>query len=180
LETFAEPREFTEDAAYDERKVRTLEDLDPGSIDAPIRDLVLRLIRLPHCFTLQSCYGHFVYPGRTEPGNPKPLPREDVGRVRYRIAYMALCIQSGGPGRRLRAALGALVRMDPEYIQFGSPGWFWDRHPNSYALQVEPERFRDRDQAEIEHREALHIERVRDSFFGALRDVVTRESLGAS
>jgi hypothetical protein len=45
---------------------------------------------------------------------------------------------------------------------------------------VEPERFRDRDQAEIEHREALHIERVRDSFFGALRDVVTRESLGAS
>lgn len=175
METFAAPREFVEDTGYSERRVRTVSALAPDCIDAPIRDLILGFAGLSHCFTLQSCYGHFLYTGQGDPQSVNTLPEEDIGPVRYRIAYLALCIENGATGGRLRGALQALAEIDPEDVQFGSPGWFWEQHPNSYALQVEPGRFKQEDEAVIGHSEALHIQQVRDEFFEGLRGVLARE-----
>ena len=55
--------------------------------------------------------------------------------------------------------------IDPENIQFCCAEWFWKRQINSYALQVEPERFKEKDRAILNYREALHIEKTRDEFF---------------
>jgi hypothetical protein len=172
LETFAEPREIVENPRYERDRRRVMSAFESQSIDSPILDVIQELAGLPHCFTLQSCYGHFVYAAQPDPHNLAVLPAEDVGPVRYRIAYVALCIEQGAAGGRLRRALGEIPTIDPEYVQFGSPGYFWDRFPNSYALQVEPERFMLEDAAVIGHREALHVQRVRDRFFQRLRELV--------
>ena len=144
----------------------------PGSIDAPILDIVLGFARLPHCFTLQSCYGHFVWPGQPDPDNLDSLPDQDVGSVTYRIAYVALCVEPSEAGAQLRHTLEGIRTVDAEYVQFGSPSWFWSQYPNSYALQVEPERFAGQDEAVMPHPEALHVEGVRNEFFTRLRELV--------
>ena len=176
METFADTRELVDDIGYPERRERALAALDLDAIDLPIRDIVRDLAALSHCFTLQCCCGHFVYAGQDDSQNLAPLPAEDVGAVRYRIAYLALCLRYSENGRRLLGALSALTEVDSGYVQFGSPGWFWCEHPNSYALQVEPERFRDKDEALVGYNEALRIQQVRNEFFERLRDVVARES----
>jgi hypothetical protein len=176
LDTFAEPREFVEDSGYVQRRRQTLSALDLGTIDAPIRDLVGRLAGLPHCFTLQSCYGHFLYEGQRDPHGLGPLPTRDVGQVRFRMAYLALCLRGDEDGRRFRRSLRELTEIDPQYVQFGSAEWFWRQHPNSYALQVVPERFKDRDEAIIQYAEAALVQKVRDQFFKQLREVVGREA----
>jgi hypothetical protein len=172
LETFSGAREFVAHTGYARERERVVSEFAPESIDAPILDIVVALGRLPHCFTLQSCYGHFVWPGQRDDRNVDRLPDEDVGSVRYRIAYLALCLERGDAGARLRERLAGICEVDTEYVQFGSPDWFWRRHPNSYALQVEPERFAGQDEAVIEHEEALHVQGVRDEFFRRLRDLV--------
>jgi hypothetical protein len=172
LEAFAKPREFVENTGYARDRRRVMLEFAPESIDTPILDVVLGFARMPQCFTLQSCYGHFVYAAQPDPCNLVTLPAEDVGAVMYRIAYVALCIEHSATGARLRAALEEIRAIDPKYIHFGSPRWFWEQHPNSYALQVEPERFMLKDEAVIEHREALHVQRVRDRFFERLRELV--------
>ena len=181
METFAEPREFVENTRYARDRQRAASAFAPQSIDAPIRDVILGFARLPHCFTLQSCYGHFVHAAQPDPGNLAALPAEDVGSIRYRIAYVALCIEHNATGARLRGALEDIPTIDSEYVQFGSPGWFWEQHPNTYALQVEPERFIHRDEAIIEHCEALHVQWVRDQFFERLRQLVdvSQQEVGA-
>ncbi len=151
--------------------------LDPDGIDAPIRVLILGFSALPHCFTLQSCCGHFVLGTQGDTRNLNPLPREDAGPVRYRIAYLALCLKNDDGGRRLRGVLQALVGIDPEYVQWASPEWFWVQHPNSFALQVTPDRFKQQDEAVIDHGEALRVQRVRDAFFARLREVLHREAV---
>ena len=64
------------------------------------------------------------------------------------------------------------MALDARYVQFGSPGWFWDQYPNSYALQVQPERFRLQDRAVMPHEEALLVQAVRDGFFARLREIL--------
>jgi len=172
LETFAEPREFVENAGYIRDREHVMSGFATQSIDAPILDVVLGFAKLPQCFTLQSCYGHFAYAGQPDPHNLTPLPAQDIGSVRYRIAYVALCIEHSAMGALLREALEEMRVIDTEYVQFGSPSWFWERYPNSYALQVEPERFMAKDEAVIAYREALHVQRVRDEFFKRLRELV--------
>ena len=57
----------------------------------------------------------------------------------------------------LMEKLGAVCDIDPGNIQFFSADWFWERQINSYALQVEPDRFKRKDTAIIDYMEALHI-----------------------
>jgi hypothetical protein len=168
LETFASPRQFVQDPNYPQNRQRVLASFDPESIDAPIRELVVAFTKLPYCFTLQSCYGHFVHAARGEPDNVAPAPEEDVGVINYRIAYIAFCVENSKSGRNLCSSVKLISAIDPDYVQFGSPRWFWDRYPNSYALQVEPVRYSGKDVALIDHREALHVERVRALVFSRL------------
>ena len=179
METFAPPRELTEHPRYAAERRRVAADFTLDAIDEPLRDVVDGFARLSYCFTLQSCYGHFVYGDQPEPDNLARLPAGDVGPVTYRIAYLALCIERSAAGAALLESLAAVTDVDRDYVQFGSPDWFWKQQPNSYALQVEPRRFMDQDTAVLQHREALHVEAVRDRFYDSLREVL-RAAAGVS
>jgi len=95
--------------------------------------------------------------------------------VTYRIAYVALCIENSPEGKALLEDLKDISATDSEFIQFGSAEWFWDRQVNSYVLQVEPERYKDKDQVVIDYREALRIQDVRDNFFSELKNLLRRK-----
>jgi hypothetical protein len=104
------------------------------------------------------------------------LPISDgVVAVTYRIAYVTLCLENNPEGKELLAGLRDIPAADSEYIQFGSAEWFWARQVNSYVLQVEPERFKDKDEATVDYQEALHIQQVRDNFFSEIRRVVSEQ-----
>jgi hypothetical protein len=171
VETFAEAREFVDHPEFGREREATLASLSLAEIDPPLRGIVEGFAGLPHCFTLQSCYGHFVHADQPDRQNVERLPERDTGVILYRIAYLALCVENSAAGVRLCSELARLTAIDPEYVQFGSPEWFWERHPNSFALQVEPQRFVDRDTATIDHAEALRIQDVRDRCFAALAAV---------
>ncbi len=175
METFTKPRQFVGDPQFDAERKRTLGTLTLDKIDAPIRDLITGFAKLPYCFTLQSCFGHFVHSEAPSIDNLIPLPAHDVGVIRYRIAYIALCIKNNVSGRRLYAALANVPSIAPEYVQFGSPWWFWERQVNSFALQVEPSRFAFQDQAEIDYAEAFHLQKIRDRFFSSLEGLVREQ-----
>jgi len=54
--------------------------------------------------------------------------------------------------------LGEVPSISPAFIQFGPPVWFWERQVNAFALQVEPKRFKNQDQATIDYAEALQVQ----------------------
>ena len=142
-------------------------------IDAPIRDVVTSLAGLPYCFTLQSCYGHFVHRRAGDRRNLERLPDGHfTGQVEYRIAYLAMCIERGKEGLRLRDDLRELTTIDRSLVQFGCAEWFWRRQVNTFVVQVEPERYRDRDAVNVGIREARRIEEVRDAFFARITELI--------
>jgi hypothetical protein len=176
LETFTEPRRFVENLRYSEDRRSSLQRLDLRAIDEPIREIVGGFAALPHLFSLQSCYGHFLHSPDQDPHSLARLPSRDVGPVRYRIAYMAFCLEDSPSGRAAREALAQIPTIDVDYVQLGSAEWFWEHHPNSYALQVEPARHMTKDEATLSHAEALHTQHIRDLFFIELEQFL-REQL---
>ena len=68
----------------------------------------------------------------------------------------------------------SITAVDPENIQFFCADWFWERQVNSYALQVEPDRFKDQDRAKLDYAEALKVEKVRNEFFTSLSTLLKR------
>lgn len=172
MRTFEAVRELVDDPGYTAERERVLASLELEDIDAPLRRIIRGFAALPYCFTLQCCYGHFVHAAQPQPDNLEPLLPGGAGSVRYRIAYVALCLEDSAEGRRLYADLSELPGIDPDYLQFGSPGWFRLRRPNSYALQVEPLRFAEQDEAVLPYREALHVQQIRERFFARLEELV--------
>lgn len=184
METFTAIKGLVHNPCYREQRRETLDRLDIDTVDEPIVPLIENLAKLPYCFTLQSCYGHFLYDGQRDPYDTQPLPvSAAISRVEYKIAYVALCLQNSDLGRALFQDLSGLASIDPETIQFGCAEWFWERQVNSYALQVEPERFKTKDRIVVGYREALHIEKVRNEFFNDFRRIIEKrsqpQSLGA-
>jgi hypothetical protein len=165
-------KEFVENPRFMRDRQKVIQALDLHTIDGPIVNLITLFTALPCCFPLQSCYGHFLLATGQDPHNLDRLPDGFEGRVSYRIAYVALCIEDSLRGRALRESLARLPALDRGYVQFGSAGWFWAQQPNSYVVQVEPARFMTCDTCDVEHPEALRIERVRDLLFDALRESV--------
>lgn len=174
METLGESRPFVENRDYVRDRREALLGFDPRSIDEPILALITAFNRLPCCFTLQSCYGHFVSTPDQDDRNCEPVSAQDCGPVRYRIAYVALCLEDTAAGRALHEGFRQMAARDPDYVQFGSADWFWDRHVNSYALQVEPARFMCMDEAVLEHAEALRVQERRDRFFQDLAELLQR------
>ena len=141
METFTESKELVENPHYQDQRQKSLAGLSDDMIDEPIIELINGFNKLPYCFTLQSCYGHFIYSGQNDPHYLEPLPMTDtIARVEYRIAYIAFCIDNSDLGRMLFDDLKGIADIDPENIQFCCAEWFWKRQVNSYALQVEPDR----------------------------------------
>ena len=173
METFTEPKVLVENPQYQDQRQKCLAVLSDGMIDEPIIELIYAFNKLSYCFTLQSCYGHFIYNGQNDPHNLEPLPNTDtIARVEYRIAYIAFCIENSDLGRMLFNALKEITVIDPENIQFCCAEWFWKRQVNSYALQVEPDRFKFADKAILDYKETLKIEKVRNKFFVQLKDLL--------
>ncbi|MBT8344775.1 MAG: hypothetical protein KJO60_06155 [Desulfofustis sp.] len=71
------------------------------------------------------------------------------------------------------AALNSLdlSAVDPENVQFGSATWISDQWPNSYVVQVMPDRYKGLDKARISYAGALELEKIRDAFFAALGEL---------
>jgi hypothetical protein len=166
LETFTELKELVENPFYPAQKQKILCDLTDDMIDLPIINLIKGFNKLSYCFTLQSCYGHFVYNGQKDNHNLDPLPVKMVlTKVEYRIAYIAFCIENSLWGSELFESLKEITAIDSKNVQFCCAEWFWNRQVNSYVLQVEPDRFKHKDKAILDYKEALHIEKVRKEFF---------------
>ena len=173
METFTELKDFAKNPHYQVQKRKIISDLNDDMIDTPIVGLINGLNKLPYCFTLQSCYGHFVYNGQKDTHNLDPLPAKDIiTQVEYRIAYIAFCIENSALGRGFFEALKGTTAIDPENVQFFCAEWFWEKQINSYALQVEPDRFKRKDTAIIDFKEALHIEKIRNTFFIRLYELL--------
>ncbi len=173
METFTEPKELVVNPYYQEQRSKSLGDLVDDTIDLPIIDLIHGFNKLPYCFTLQSCYGHFVYNNKKDSHNFGSLTIKDTKvKVEYRIAYIAICIENSLLGIELFEALKQVTDVDLETIQFGCAEWFWKRQINSYVLQVEPEKYKHQDRAILDYKEALHVEKVRNSFFNRLYELV--------
>jgi len=172
METFIQIIDFVDNPHFYQQRQKSLRELDFTTIDAPIVEIIKGFSNLPYCFTLQSCYGHFLHHNQRDPKNIEPLPKSDnIKKVEYRIAYIALCIENSESGIELFHDLNKITIIDPEYIQFGCAEWFWKRQVNSYALQVEPRRFMTKDTVTIEYDEALHIETVRNEFFDEIKKI---------
>ena len=170
------PKALVENPHYQDQRMRSLENLNNDAIDMPIIGLINAFNELSYCFTVQSCFGHFVYNGQSDPKNIEPLPSSNtIDEVEYRIAYIALCIEYSNSGKMFLAALKDIKCIDPGNIQFCSAKWFWDRQVNSYALQVEPDRFKFEDMAVLDYMEALKIESIRNEFFAQLYKLIQKQ-----
>lgn len=175
METFTGLKDFGHNPHYSKQRQKALINLDMGTIDAPIVELVEGFTKMSYCFTLQSCFGHFLYSGQKDEKSTKPLPvSKKITDVEYRIAYIALCFEDSDAGRQLFHALSRVPAIDPDFIQFGCAEWFWKDHVNSYALQVEPERYKTKDRCLVGYQEALHIEKTRNEFFTEIRRIVQK------
>jgi hypothetical protein len=179
LETFTKLKPFVDNPHYRKQRQRSLTMLDITTIDAPIIAIITGFTKLSYCFTLQSCYGHFVHSAQPESGNIEPLPLSDsITTVEYRIAYIALCVENSSLGRHLFQDLEQIPAIDPEYIQFGCAEWFWEQQVNSYALQVEPKRHMTKDKVRVGYQEALHIEKIRNQCFAQLEKLLQERQPG--
>jgi len=175
METFNQLRPLEENPDFYAQKQMSLSVLADDMIDAPIINIVNGLNSLSCCFTLQSCYGHFVFEGQENPDDMEPLPETgNILTVQYRIAYVALCIDNSEMGKRLFSELRNITTVDPENVQFCCADWFWEQQINSYALQVEPDRFKHEDQAILDYQEALRIEKIRNVIFLKLKNVLQK------
>lgn len=179
MKTFTAAKAFTAHPGYAQDRQQALNALELSRIDAPIVGLIQTIAALPHCFSLQSCYGHFLWSAGQDKHNLDRLPCSHAGRIDYRIAYLAVCIQSSPNGQAMHRLLERIAGFDPQVVQFGSAEWFWNQMPNTYVLQVEPERFKYEDRVVIGHAEALQIETVRDRFFVGLEDMLIPHTGGA-
>lgn len=179
METFSTLKEFVDNPNYRTQREKALLHLKTATIDEPLRELMARFAELSCCFTIQSCYGHFVCDGRSDPHNIEPLPEgPHDGMVEYRIAYLALCIEHSAEGQGLIRDLESVTEIDSPYIQFGCAEWFWWRQVNSYALQVEPERYRDRDKVFVRMAEARRIEKARNAVYARIEEVIGKRLHG--
>ena len=175
LETYTELKEMAENPLFQQQRQEILTNLSDKLFDLPMVKIVSAFNTLPYCFTLQSCYGHFVYNGQTDPQNLKPLPvTEPISQVEYRIAYIAFCLDNSEPGRELLGKLAEIAASEPENIQLCCAEWFWEKQVNSYVLQVEPDRFKNKDRATLGYHEALYVESLRNEFFARLNSFVCK------
>ena len=172
METFIELKEFVNNSNYSAQRQKVLNNIADESIDKPILHIIHAINTIPYCFTLQSCYGHFVHNGNKDAYNLEPLSITSAnGEVEYRIAYIALCIDNSDLGKKLFRVLSEIPKIDPSHIQFCCAEWFWRNQVNSYVLQVEPDKYKYKDKIKLPFSEAQYIENVRDKFFSKVNNI---------
>ncbi|NMB77751.1 MAG: hypothetical protein GYA23_01495 [Methanomicrobiales archaeon] len=180
METFTPPRPFVAHPDYGNDRGRyrqgLFREIGSRAIDPPLLALLQECMKVPHGFTLQCCYGHFVHAAEPDKENLVPVSRytRETGPIEYRIAYLALCLEDSPEGHRLYSDLEDVAGLDPAFIQFGSADWFWEQIPNTYCLQIEPERMKEEDRGIVSWEEAIRIEELRGPFFERLMAIMHR------
>ncbi|MCK5126539.1 MAG: hypothetical protein KAR42_09805 [candidate division Zixibacteria bacterium] len=173
METFNTIHDFVDDSSFERNRDKSISTLPKISIDPPLQNLINLCSLLPCCYTMQCCWGHFVYPGQSDPDSLAPLPESlEVNDVEYRLAYIAFCLQNSKSGRRFRDSMAEIVNLNSEYIQLCSADWFWEQRVNTYQLQVEPERFKHLDKAIIPFTEAKLIEKLKAKVYDQLTKTI--------
>lgn len=168
METFAGPKPFVDNPEFEKNRSVTLETLRnliaTGKIDPPVVELLELFSRIPHCYTIQSCSGHFVHERQPDEYTTARLApyRGIVHTIHYRLAYLAFVLEKSKNGSVLCRDLRTLALRNSVYIQFGSAGWFWEQSVNSYQIQVAPEREKYKDCFWVTYKEALLLEKARD------------------
>ena len=175
METFIEAKSLIENPDFNERRRMALGELSFDVIDKPIVEIIQKITSISYCFTLQSCYGHFLYVGQKDPHNIEPVSLNARDQeVEYRIAYLAICVQNNSRGRKLLEDINKIPSIDLKNIQYGSAEWFWKRQINSFVVQVEPERFKWQDRCVVGYTEAIKLEEVRSLFWQEINEIVDK------
>lgn len=175
METYTRARPVEPNDAFEAQRAAATVGLDATDIDEPLVALVADLNRLPHCFTLQCCYGHFVGEGDQDPRSLKPPPPMGKRSLQYRLAYVAFAISDDDRGRAFLEAVHDLRDLDPRYIQVGSADWFWDRQVNSFVIQIGPRKMRKVDFMDLDGKQVRHVSHVRTQLFRRFAALVERE-----
>ncbi len=172
MRTFQEEKQPVNNPGFKNKRNSILRSLDIELIDEPIKPLIANIAKLPYCYTIQSCYGHFVHSKQSDLENLIPLDTfTDISEIEYRIAYLAFAIKENSDSIKLLSEIRKLSDIDTEYIHFGSADWFWERHLNSYVIQVEPYRFRFHDSCIVDFTEARRLENVKKKLFEELNSL---------
>lgn len=175
METFVKAKELVPNPDFNKKRIKTLKEINYNEIDYPIIGLIKNISKLEYCFSLQSCYGHFIFQGQNNIRSVEELPiNKNINQIDYRIAYLAFCIQESKEGKNLLSIFKKIPLIDPKYVQFGCAEWFWERQINSFVIQVEPERYSNKDRIYIEYEEARHIEKVKKQFFNNLKNIIQK------
>ena len=99
-------KSFVENQNFQSQRKDHLSRLDYSVVDKPIVNLIRNISDLEYCFTLQSCFGHFIYQGQNDEHNLISLPSNSVrGDITYRIAYIAISIENIERGKVLFSKL---------------------------------------------------------------------------
>ena len=183
METFTPPRLFVPHPGYLEDRKRAHQDLhkeiEKNAIDPPLLPLINECLAVRCCFTVQCCWGHFVHRLEPDPENLVPLShyknvKDQIGTIRYRIAYLTVCLEDSPAGHEIYHGLERMAEQTPSFIQFGSADWFFSRMPNTWCIQLEPERMKTEDSGPVTWDEAVRIEELKGPFFAELMDILHR------
>ena len=176
METFTDARALVRNDGYEADRLEALAALDLSAVDPPILDVVEAFRPLPHCFTLQCCYGHFLTTAGRDEHSLEPVPTVSAAPSATGSRTWPSASTADDRGRALLERLSRVPEIEPAHVQFGSADWFWDQWPNSYVLQVEPALHRFKDRAVLTAGEAMQTQRVRDRFFDELRRILEEEA----
>ena len=175
METYVEAKSLIENPSFNKHRKMALGGLSFDVIDKPIVEIVNKITSISYCFTLQSCYGHFLYVGQNDPHNLEPVSLNAQDQdVEYRIAYLAICVENNTRGRELLEDISKIPSIDQKNIRYGSAEWFWERQINSFVVQVEPERFKWQDRCVVGYTEAIKLEEVRSLFWQEINEIVDK------
>lgn len=138
-----------------------------ADIDPPIREVMQAVNRLPWCFSLQCCWGHFVTAQNPDQHNLARLTPDTPDQTcHYRISYLALCLDTGPDARDMLEEMRAVPdALGPDLAQFGCAEWFWKQWVNSYVLQVQPRAMAHLDSMDLGLEQALQVQEARDRFW---------------
>ena len=174
METYTDLKPFVVNHNFRRQRDISLKSLNFDTIDKPILKLIRHISALDFCYTLQSCFGHFVYENQKDRHNISTLPTHPIhSKIEYRIAYLTFCLDNTKDGIDFLKKLESLSFIDKHNIQIGCADWFWNQQVNTFVLQVEPERFKYLDKVSLDYAEALNIEKIRNIFFMELQNIIS-------
>lgn len=167
MQTFCSEKPLEYNPGFNAKKVRSLKEMSDVDIETPVVEVVNSLNKLPFCFTLQSCFGHFLIEGENISDSFYfPYSYTDAKEFLYRISYVAICVDSVPESRRLLTLLRDILnKINTEYLQFGCAEWYWEQYVNSYVIQVQPWNRSNVDSLYVTTEEAQKIRTVRDHFW---------------